>query len=149
MAKTKVKRIVGRTGMEHMEKEFEIETGSETLDENQRYINKLLGIGDEVFFKHARGLQSTDHTEQNRAQAAIDEFHRAGDLVFLKYQNQPDRWPALDEVQRKINALMGISDETFLSVNKRKERDASIDEGQRKINEMMGISDETFKKYGK
>jgi hypothetical protein len=154
MAKQKVKMIVGMVGKEHLNREIEIDDGQpETvqLDEQQRHINRLLGIGDDVFLKYSRGLQGSDPVEQQRSQSVIDAFHHAGDLVFAKYQNHPEKWPGIiDECQRRVNELMGIKDEDFLVCRcKEEKKDPTINETQRRANELMGIDDVTFRKYNK
>lgn len=153
MAEIKCKMIVAHAGKQHLNKEIVIDDGrSEEIDENQRHINRLMGVGDDVYFKYSRGLSSPDPDEQVRAKSVLEEFHKAGDMVFCTYQNHPEKWPAIiDECQRKINALMGVSDETFLTYQCKEQREKSpaFDEEQRKINEMCGVSDETFLKYGK
>jgi len=153
MAKEKYRRVVCDTRMEHLNKDVEINIPDATpeIDENQALINKLLGVGDDVFFKYSRGLHGDDPAKHEQAQAVMDTFHKAGDQVFCKYQNNPEKWPGvIDECQRRINELMGISDEMHLKYCKDKTKpDPSIDEGQRKINEMMGIDDATYKKYHK
>jgi len=154
MAKIKVRQIVCHALKGDLSKECEIDDGrgnDAALDENQRHVNRLLGIGDDVFFKYSRGLQSPDPTEQQRAQATIDAFHHAGDMVFAKYQHQPEKWPGIiDECQRRVNELMGIKDEDVIACRCKEEgKDPAIDEAQRKTNELMGIDDATFRKYNK
>jgi hypothetical protein len=121
------------------------------IDEKQREINRLLGIGDDVFLKYSRDLYSDDPIKQKQARSIIDEFNGAGDMVFAKYLNQPEKWSEIiDECQRRVNELMGISDEAFLQACKSKSTpDQTIDETQRKANELMGIDDVIFKKYNK
>jgi len=154
MAKQKMRMIVGMIGKEHLNREIEIDDGQpETvqLDEQQRHINRLLGIGDDVFLKYSRGLQGSDPVEQQRSQSVIDAFHHAGDMVFAKYQNHPEKWPGIiDECQRRVNELMGIKDEDSLACRcKEEKKDPTIDETQRRANELMGIDDATFRKYNK
>jgi hypothetical protein len=56
----------------------------------------------------------------------------------------------IDECQRRVNELMGISEDVFLQAFKSKSTpDQTIDETQRKVNEMMGVDDVTFLKYNK
>jgi len=150
MAKEKFQMIVAHPGKAHLGKEIEIDTDSPVLDETQRQVNRLMGIGDAVFCKYSRGLNSDDPAKREQAQSVIDEFHKAGDLVFAKYQNLPEKWPGIiDDCQRRVNELMGISDETFLIAKNRAEPDPSIDETQRKVNQLMGLDDATFRKYNK
>ncbi|MDP1991960.1 MAG: hypothetical protein Q8K00_13170 [Syntrophales bacterium] len=124
-----------------------------SIDEVQRQINRLCGIGDDVFLKYAQGLHGSDLGEQQRAQAVIDTFHKAGDMVFATYQNQPVKWSGIiDECQRKINALMGVSDEDFLKYGGSEampckagpSASSVIDDQQRMINKQCGVSDEDF-----
>jgi len=55
----------------------------------------------------------------------------------------------IDEAQRKLNEMMGISDEDFLEYSCKAPdfRSPLISDEQRKINKTMGISDEDFLKY--
>lgn len=154
MAKQKVKMIVASPRKFHLDREFEIDDGQPEpvqLDERQRHINRLLGIGDDVFLKYSRGLHGTDPVEQQRAQSVIDAFHHAGDMVFAKYQDHPERWAGIiDECQRRVNELMGIKNEDFLAyLCKEEKKDPAIDETQRRCNELMGVDDATFRKYNK
>ncbi|MCX5841126.1 MAG: hypothetical protein NTY16_06695 [Deltaproteobacteria bacterium] len=154
MAKQKVKMIVADTRKSHLNRDLEIDDGQpETvqLDERQRHINRLLGIGDDVFLKYSRGLHGTDPVEQQRAQSVIDAFHHAGDMVFAKYQDHPEKWSGIiDECQRRVNELMGIKDEDFLAcLCKEEKKDPAIDETQRRTNELMGVDDAMFRKYNK
>lgn len=122
------------------------------IDENQRQINRLCGIGNAVFLKYAWGLHSDDPQEQIKAKAVIDVFHSAGNKVFATFKNQPEKWSGIiNECQRKINELMGVSDEVYLryALKSEEKRAPQIDEAQRKINDMMGVSDEVFLKYNK
>jgi hypothetical protein len=77
-------------------------------DERERQKDRLLRLGDEVFFKHARGLHEADPAEQQRAQKIIDAFHHAGDMVFCTYQNHPEKWQkVIDECRQRIDELIG------------------------------------------
>jgi len=90
-----------------------------SIDETQRQINRLLGIGDDVFLKYASGLHSSDPKERDQAQVAVDIFHKAGDQVFATYRDQPEKWSdIIDECQRQVNTLMGIDEATFKEYNK-------------------------------
>ena len=133
------------------EEMVEVGSGNPVIDENQKQINRLLGIGDDVFLKYSRDLYGDDPTKQKQSQSAIDEYLNTGDMVFAKYLNQPEKWPGIiDECQHRVNELMGISDEAFLQACKSKSTpDQTIDETQRKANELMGLDDVTFKKYNK
>ena len=146
----KYRMIAARVGSEHLNKDVDIDDHA-PLDEQQRLINRLLGIGDNVFFKYSQGLHSDDPAKQKQAQSVIDTFHNAGDMVFAKYQNQPEKWSGIiDECQRRVNELMGIKDDVFLACRSREEkRDPAIDDTQRRANELMGIDEATFKKYNK
>jgi len=54
----------------------------------------------------------------------------------------------IDDAQRKINKLMGVSDEDFLKYNPLGSDSADqTDDAVRKINKLMGVSDEDFLKY--
>jgi len=123
------------------------------IDENQRQINRLLGIGDEVFVKYAKDLHSSNSAEKERAEAIVGTFHKAGDKVFATYHDQPEMWPGIiDDCQRKINEMCGVSDEAFVAGQNKLNahpQDPSIDDAQRKINEMCGVDAETFNKYSR
>ena len=154
MAKQKVKMIVAMRGKEHLNRELEIDDDQpETvlMDDVQRHVNRLLGIGDKVFLKYACGLHKADPVERQRAQSAIDTFHHAGDMIFATEQNHPEKWPGIiDECQHRINELMGVKDEDVIACQCKEEKKApAVDEMQRKINKMMGVDDATFRKYNK
>lgn len=56
----------------------------------------------------------------------------------------------LDEQQRLINRLLGISDDVFIRACKSKVvADPTIDDTQYRVNELMGIDEATFRKYNK
>lgn len=122
------------------------ENDQKTIDDTQRHVNRLLGIGDDVFFKYAH-----DPAKRVAAKSAVDAFLHAGDMVFAKYQNQPERWPGIiDDCQRRVNELMGVKEDDFIACRlKENKKDPTVDEMQRKVNELMGIDDATFRKYNK
>jgi hypothetical protein len=56
----------------------------------------------------------------------------------------------IDETQRRINKMMGITDEAYMRFAKIEQEEIpreSPEELQKRINKMMGISDEVFLKY--
>ncbi len=152
--KNKYDAVIGREGLEHL-KDIVLSRSNVTpgkIDANQRHINRLLGIGDEVFLKYSQDCQPGALAAKAQTRAALNAFRNAGDLVFSKYRNNPEKWPEIiDECQRNINELMGISDESFVDYMCKKEaqENSTIDETQRKINQIIGVDDETFKKYNK
>jgi len=154
MAKEKYRRIVCDTRMGRFNADVEIDVPgnhSTVIDETQAHVNRLLGIGDDVFFKYSRGLHGDDPAKHEQAQAVLDTFHKAGDQVFCKYQNHPEKWPGIiDDCQRRVNELMGIKDEDVIACRlKEEKKDLSINETQRRANELMGVDDATFRKYNK
>jgi succinate dehydrogenase flavin-adding protein (antitoxin of CptAB toxin-antitoxin module) len=145
--KDKYEVIVGRRGLEEL-KNIIFARGNkqlENIDENQRHVNRLLGIGDEVFLRYSQDSKSDDPATREKTETALNVFRNAGDLVFSSFRNNPEKWPdIIDECQRKVNKLMGISDEDFLAYKCKDEalETSSGKELQHKVNELMGITDE-------
>ena len=98
--------------------------GAAPITDNQRKINKMMGISEESFQKHALKKKAQENAQAN-----------------------------IDPNQHKINELMGISAETFqkhaLKKKAQENAQASIGPSQQKINELMGISAETFLKHNR
>lgn len=82
----KYRMVVARVGSEHLNRDVEIDDPQVPLDEQQRLINRLLGISDDVFIHACKSKAVAD--------------------------------PSINEIQRKVNGLMGIDEATFRKYNK-------------------------------
>jgi prophage DNA circulation protein len=91
---------------------------SDIIDEDQRRINQLCGVSDLVFLEHTKSLQRTSPANQTRAQRMTD-LVRDAERVLAKHHARLKQPPeTIDDSQRKINEMCGVTDETFLKYNK-------------------------------
>jgi len=93
---------------------------SSDIDFNQKLVNDLLGVSEEVFLKYNQPGQVESEISGDDAQRLVNKLLGISDELFLKYNNKNSQSPAssIDENQRKINKMLGISDEEFLKYNK-------------------------------
>jgi len=111
----KYRMIAARVGSEHLNKDVDIDDHA-PLDEQQRQINRLLGIGDDVFFKYSQEKRPGIIDE---CQRRVNELMGIKDDDFLACRSGDEKKdPTIDDTQRRVNELMGIDEATFRKYNK-------------------------------
>jgi hypothetical protein len=91
-----------------------------SIDEDQRRINQICGVSDAVFLKYNNSSYINNPLSACRVRKALD-IAREAEMVLAKYNARPKQQPGtIDEGQRRINEMCGVSDEIFLKYNKQK-----------------------------
>ena len=80
----KYRMVVARVGSEHLNKDVDIDDSHVLLDEQQQHINRLLGIGDEVFLQACKSKAVADPSI-NGIQRKVNEMMGIDEATFRKY----------------------------------------------------------------
>lgn len=86
------------------------------MDAFQKYLNKMLGVTDEVWETYSPETIAEIREKENKIQAIslkIDELENKLVSLIARIKNIP----GADDIQKSINKMMGIWDETFKKHN--------------------------------